>query len=425
MLQKIREFLKKILPPPVRAFNREVERILLAVGRVFGKAEKLEEDIAAQRREAQEQSIRLENKFDALAAAFTEKADRALKAEADNAAAAERISESVAILCRQIAEHASAKDVKALFEQNAALSIRIEEQGREIALLKRLLAEQGEELKLQDNALTRQDEILAQQNEALERQEKLLSDFPSKAKEGFDAVSQQVQAVNIQAASAACRASEAVWAEVFNNAVSGSGWLLNKSFAPGRWAVGYPYLYAMYRVLNDGRPKRILELGLGQSTRMISQYTSAHEGVEHIVVEHDDSWIEFFKKDFSLSDRSRIIKLNWGSQPYKEADEVRIFDGFENAFAGQRFDFISIDAPLGGDMPRYARIDVLKLLPNCLAEDFVIMIDDAERVGEKNAIAEMESRLKEAGIAYSRGRFCGEKECVLLAAKSMKFLASV
>ena len=66
----------------------------------------------------------------------------------------------------------------------------------------------------------------------------------------------------------------------------------------GRWAVGYQYLYVMYRVLNEIHPRRILELGLGQSTRMLGQYAAAHENVSHFVVEHDPEWIDFFQRDF-------------------------------------------------------------------------------------------------------------------------------
>ena len=42
---------------------------------------------------------------------------------------------------------------------------------------------------------------------------------------------------------------------------------------PGRWAaVGFPYLYVMYRVLNEVRPEMLLEIGTGQTTKMIWIY---------------------------------------------------------------------------------------------------------------------------------------------------------
>ncbi len=220
-------------------------------------------------------------------------------------------------------------------------------------------------------------------------------------------------------------ASEAVWAEIFNNTISSSTWLTNKSFSPGRWAVGYQALYVIYRVLNETRPRRILELGLGQSTRMISQYAASCEAVEHIIVEHDQEWIDFFKNDFQLSPQSRIMQMEREMVSYKEAEAVRVFRGFQEAFTGQKFDFIFIDAPLGSDMKQYARIDVLQILPLCLSNDFILMIDDAERSGEAHTAAEIESRLSECNVKYKKGRYRGKKDCVLICSEKVRFLISL
>ena len=135
----------------------------------------------------------------------------------------------------------------------------------------------------------------------------------------------------------------------------------------------------MYRVLNEIRPQRILELGLGQSTRMIAQYAAAHPEAEHAVVEHDPEWIAFFKNDFTLPENSQIVQLDREMVPYEGAEAVRVFKDFAQTFAGRKFDFIAIDAPLGGDMKEYSRIDVLRMLPDILSENFVIMIDDCNR----------------------------------------------
>lgn len=219
--------------------------------------------------------------------------------------------------------------------------------------------------------------------------------------------------------------SEAVWAEVYNNTIVDSPWLKDKAFSPGRWAVGYPYLYVMYRILNEVQPQNILELGLGQSTKMIGQYTSCYKGVHHQVVEHDPEWIDFFKKNYSLSKRTKLIQLNREFVPYKEAEKVRVFKDFSQTFKGQKFDFISIDAPFGGDMKEYARIDVLQMIPACLAEDFIIMIDDCERSGEKHTVVEMERVLQENQILYKKGKYSGKKDCIVIASNALKFVCSM
>ena len=219
--------------------------------------------------------------------------------------------------------------------------------------------------------------------------------------------------------------SEAVWAEIYNSTITKSRWLKDKAFSPGRWAVGYPYLYVMYRILNEVQPQNILELGLGQSTKMIGQYTSYYKRVHHQVVEHDPEWIDFFKKNYSLSERTKLIQLNREFVPYKEAEKVRVFKDFSQTFKGQKFDFISIDAPLGGDMKEYARIDVLQMIPACLAEDFIIMIDDCERSGEKRTVMEMERVLQENQILYRKGKYSGKKDCIVIASNVLKFVCSM
>ena len=235
----------------------------------------------------------------------------------------------------------------------------------------------------------------------------------------------KLEHVRRQSADASRNAAEGTWANVFHDTIRESKWLTDATFSPGRWAVGYPYLYAMYRVLNEFQPKRILELGLGQSTRMIAQYAAAHEGVEHLVVEHDPAWIQFFSQAFSLPASTQIVQLEREMVPYQEAQQVRVFQGFQQALAGKQFDFISIDAPLGGDMKEYARIDVLRMMPGCLSRDFVVMVDDAERPGERHTVAAMEKCLQEHDIAYQRGGYNGEKDTVLLCSQSVGFLSSM
>ena len=218
---------------------------------------------------------------------------------------------------------------------------------------------------------------------------------------------------------------EILWAETFNNTISDSSWLKDKSFSPGRWAVGYQYLYAVYRILNAVKPKKILELGLGQSTKLLSQYAKANKEVKHTVVEHDQEWIDFYKRENELAENTEILKLEREYRKYKNDDKVLAFKEFKENLQGQKFDFISIDAPLGANAKIYARVDVLEILPECLEEDFVIVIDDYNRKGEKNTVNEIERILKEHNISYCKGIYYGEKECMVISSKKLKFVCSM
>ena len=221
------------------------------------------------------------------------------------------------------------------------------------------------------------------------------------------------------------KADESIWANVFNNSITESTWLKIQTFSPGRWALGYAALYVLYRILNGVRPEHILELGLGQSTNMITQYVSSNSEVEHFVVEHDPAWISFYEKEYPMSNQTEIVQLDRAFVPYKEAESVRVFTGFKERFMGKRFDFILIDAPLGGDMKQYSRIDILSLLPECLSESFAILFDDTGRPGEANTIKEICSLLDTAEIKYARGNYAGEKTCTVICSTDNAFLCTL
>lgn len=218
---------------------------------------------------------------------------------------------------------------------------------------------------------------------------------------------------------------ELIWAATFQSVTAKSTWLKNKSLAPGRWALGYPALYILYRILNEMRPKSILELGLGQSTRVIAQYAAHYKGVRHTVVEHDQDWVAFCKKDMAFSENSRVVLLEREMVPFREAQSVRVFAGFADAFREQSFDFICIDAPLGADMKEYARIDVLGCMPGILNKSFVLLLDDFGRPGEQRTTQAMEETLKDHGIAYAKGVYSGLKKTLVLCSLDNRFFTSL
>ncbi len=218
--------------------------------------------------------------------------------------------------------------------------------------------------------------------------------------------------------------SETNWADIYNSTIEGENWLRSRSFSPGRWAVGYQFLYVLYRILNEVHPKKILDLGLGQSSWMISQYATKDNSVEHVIVEHDPIWIEFFKNDHELSANSSIVRLDWNMADF-EGSVVREYGGFSDVFSGKKFDLISIDGPLGGDMPDYARIDVLKMLPDILSDNFMILMDDSQRPGEMHTLEKMKQVLTENRIAFAFSDYTGAKKMTIICSESLRFLTSM
>lgn len=247
----------------------------------------------------------------------------------------------------------------------------------------------------------------------------------NEVKDGVYFLKKQSDAIKDNAVRAKKASDEAVWGLIFKDSIENSDWLLNKEFYPGRWAVGYQYLYVLYRVLNGVKPKSILELGLGQSTRMITQYVGSNPEIQHRVIEHDPEWIHFFKMENTLYPGSDIVQLDLIEDCFEDDKSVLMYKGFKDSLSDREYDFISVDAPFGGGANKYARVDTITLIPNHLAKSFVIMVDDANRDGEKNTIDLMKQKLEENGIEYCCGQYMGNKTTYVITSPDKKFICSL
>ncbi len=218
---------------------------------------------------------------------------------------------------------------------------------------------------------------------------------------------------------------EVLWAQIFNNSISGSSWLRNSDFAPGRWAVGYPLLYVLFSTINKVKPQSILELGLGQSTYLISQYVADNPEVSHLVIEQSQDWIEFFSKDKSLATNTTICQLDYSECEFKDGDIVRIYKDFPSAAGKKQYDLILIDAPTHNGTSQFNRIDILSVLPECLAESFVIILDDCNRVAESNTAKEISMKLVEHRIPFAEGEYVGEKTFHIWCSEALSYLCTL
>lgn len=219
--------------------------------------------------------------------------------------------------------------------------------------------------------------------------------------------------------------SETVWSQVFHDTITKSQWLKDKTFSAGRWGVGYAFLYVLYRVLNEVKPQSILEMGLGESTKMIMQYAKSNSIAKHIVTEHDPNWVEFFTNKNKTPVNTEIKLLDLETSTYKTDNQVLSYAKFDKVFEKEKFDLICIDAPFGGKAIEYARVDVCRLLPNILLKRFVIMLDDSQRRGETHTAKEIETILTQNGISFKSGRYRGIKENYIVVSEDLAFLCTL
>lgn len=223
---------------------------------------------------------------------------------------------------------------------------------------------------------------------------------------------------------------EILWANIYHDTIAGSDWLHDKAISPGgpyRWAVGYNFLYALYRVLDEMRPRHILELGLGQSTRLTGQF-ARYFGAAHFVVEHDKDWVDFFCNSWrSMSNQTVIylatlIEKEFAGQRYLAYKE---FDTLVKEVDAS-FDLILVDGPIGGRGER-SRRDIVAYLPQILSEEFVILVDDCGRKGEDNLIKEIRGILDRNNIEHAFGLLQSGAGCHvgIIACKKWRFFASM
>lgn len=216
-------------------------------------------------------------------------------------------------------------------------------------------------------------------------------------------------------------AQESLAAITFSNAIQNSEWLKYKSFYPGRWAIEYTFLLTLFRIFEHHRFTNLLEFGLGQTSRMVHQY-AAFYNVPAITVEHDADWVAFTKKDIHNAYPINVKILPLEMIDYK-GFSTRTYQGIKTSFENQKFDFILVDGPFGSE--HYSRSQIIQLAENNLAETFCIIIDDCNRIGEQETVAEVENVLKNIGVKYAINKYNGLSDYVVICSEDLKFLTSL
>lgn len=209
----------------------------------------------------------------------------------------------------------------------------------------------------------------------------------------------------------------------FASYLHGVKWLNDLSVTAGGMAVGYDYLYCLTRILNIIKPTDILEMGLGQTSRILSRYYNHYES-SYDIIENDRQWYEFVKKEEELPNgiNVHIIPTKTVSLENYETNALR-YEDISPVVKNRKFQFISIDGPRGSE--RMSRTDILDYIPDCLADSFCIMLDDYQRVGEKDMIDAMTSILNENGIKYCQHVYGVDKEFCVTCSSDLYFLTTM
>ena len=216
--------------------------------------------------------------------------------------------------------------------------------------------------------------------------------------------------------------NEIYWGQIFDYATRDSEWLKKQTLNVGRWAMGFPALYLLYRILSDIRPQNILEFGLGESSKLTTQYYSHYEDVCVTVIEQDEQWRDIFCK--SYEDARELIRILPLSVTKYHKHPHYSYSGLLPYVADKKYDLIIIDGPWGSKY--HSRNQILEIVENGLiAEDFIIIMDDSERNGEKETLKKLYALLKSKNISFLKKKYSGGKDTTVICSPKLKFLTSL
>ena len=214
---------------------------------------------------------------------------------------------------------------------------------------------------------------------------------------------------------------ELIWANVYHDSIRGIEYLENLALNIGRWAGSYAFFYVLNRILHSYNPQKIIEFGLGESTKFISSYAMNNPIDSHIVIEHNHEWKNAFNKNFKVSDKTDILIHELHSKTIAE-DTFNSYKGIEE-HTNNSFDLYIVDGPLG--TRHKSRYDIVSFAEKFNKEsDFIIILDDVHRKGEKETLIAILNVCKSKNIKIHHGIYSGTKDLAVIASSKYPFIGS-
>lgn len=177
------------------------------------------------------------------------------------------------------------------------------------------------------------------------------------------------------------------------------------------------------------RPAAVLEIGSGQTTKLLSCYSQNNQSAEVISLEQSQRFWENLKPLVSHTYvLARIVKTDFSCQGtgLQLSTEWYLAD---DLIRGRKFNYILIDGPDYDDPNsrslQYYRCGILKYMPAILDTPFVIIFDDADRPGDRMTIEALKGVLTASNISYVSFETYGWKSQAVICSPEWGFLRTV
>lgn len=214
--------------------------------------------------------------------------------------------------------------------------------------------------------------------------------------------------------------SELNFADLLHDSMQNRDWLKDKNFSLYLGAANYSFIYTLFRVLDNINPQNILEMGMGQTSKLTSQYVAyKNQKATLDIIENDANWIDIYQSQLPLNERVKVHLCNLEFFEFKGV-ENRKYRALDNVIKDKKYNLIIVDGPLGSRqlLPRSNIIDIVM---SNLADDFIIIFDDAERKGEQETISQTKAKLTELGIEFTTQQRDALKSQFIIFSKSFNF----
>lgn len=176
----------------------------------------------------------------------------------------------------------------------------------------------------------------------------------------------------------------------------------------GGYAANGSFLCHLLRIYSQVKPERILELGSGETSKLLCRYISENGKASGIILEDNLEWFEHHENTYSkervsykycpLIDNTIEEKnVKWYDYAFPEINETN------------KFNLIIIDGPKGTNY--YSRAGILCYLPKIIDnENFILIFDDTSRKGEVETIKLTRKILNEENISFQEIEIFGTKK---------------
>lgn len=178
------------------------------------------------------------------------------------------------------------------------------------------------------------------------------------------------------------------------------------------------------------RPQSVLELGSGQSTKLLSWYAQQTPETKVVTLEQSEEWWSMMRPHVQHDYRhAKMQQQTWQKGTGAGASVTTKWYDFPDELRQSRFEYILVDGPDSGkpgtDYVPYSRSGVLAFVPQILAPSFVVVFDDAERRGESETAEQFGRILTENAMPYTRFEVRGVKTQIVFTSPDKAFLRSV